>query len=155
MVSVWRGFLFLWVLGMGDVILLWHSLSLPYNYLSICANHSLQFCLPRSCVRVLKSHRAGVGKSLYAKRRIEQLYRMVGNNENIDVNGGKQTLNDDRIMSIKIPLQEKAIDVDTFCSILLQHTTLPENSFPRIFHIDISYEVNYFFNYHKFCCINM
>ena len=26
--SVWRGFLFLWVLGMGYVILLWHSLSL-------------------------------------------------------------------------------------------------------------------------------
>ena len=32
MVSVQRGFLFLWVLGMGYVILLWHSLSLPYNY---------------------------------------------------------------------------------------------------------------------------
>ena len=31
-VSVWRGFLFLWVLGMGYFILLWHSLSLPYNY---------------------------------------------------------------------------------------------------------------------------
>ena len=29
-VFVWRGFL--WVLGMGYVILLWHSLSLPYNY---------------------------------------------------------------------------------------------------------------------------
>ena len=29
-VSVWRGFL--WVLGMGYVILLWHSLSLPQNY---------------------------------------------------------------------------------------------------------------------------
>ena len=28
-VFVWRGFLFLWVLGMGYVILLWHSLSLP------------------------------------------------------------------------------------------------------------------------------
>ena len=28
-VSVWRGFLFLWVLGMGYVILLWHSLNLP------------------------------------------------------------------------------------------------------------------------------
>ena len=27
-----EGFLFLWVLGMGYVILLWHSLSLPYNY---------------------------------------------------------------------------------------------------------------------------
>ena len=33
-VSVLRGFLFLWVLGMGYVILLWHSLSLPYNYYS-------------------------------------------------------------------------------------------------------------------------
>ena len=31
-VFVWRGNLFLWVLGMGYVILLWHSLSLPYNY---------------------------------------------------------------------------------------------------------------------------
>ena len=31
-VSVWRGLLFLWVLGMGYVILLWHSLNLPYNY---------------------------------------------------------------------------------------------------------------------------
>ena len=31
-VSVWRGFFFIWVLGMGYVILLWHSLSLPYNY---------------------------------------------------------------------------------------------------------------------------
>ena len=34
-VSVWKGFLFLWVLGMGYVILLWHSLSLPCNYIEI------------------------------------------------------------------------------------------------------------------------
>ena len=32
LVYVWRGFLFVWVLGVGYVILLWHSLSLPYNY---------------------------------------------------------------------------------------------------------------------------
>ena len=37
-VSVWRGFLFLWVLGMGYVILLWHSLSLPYNYFAALFN---------------------------------------------------------------------------------------------------------------------
>ena len=36
-VSVWRGFLFLWVLGMGYVILLWHYLSLPYNYFETTA----------------------------------------------------------------------------------------------------------------------
>ena len=34
-VSVWRGFLFLWVLGIGYVILLWHTLSLPYNYFDL------------------------------------------------------------------------------------------------------------------------
>ena len=34
-VSVLRGFLFLWVLGMGYVILLWHSLSLPHNYFGV------------------------------------------------------------------------------------------------------------------------
>ena len=43
-VSVWRGFLFLWVLGMGYVILLWHSLSLPYNYFFYlcCKNENLR-----------------------------------------------------------------------------------------------------------------
>ena len=34
-VSVRKGFLFLWVLGMGYVTLLWHSLSLPYNYFKL------------------------------------------------------------------------------------------------------------------------
>ena len=34
-ISVWRGFLFLLVLGMGYVILFWHSLSLPYNYFAL------------------------------------------------------------------------------------------------------------------------
>ena len=33
-VSVWRGFVFLWVLGIGYVILSLHSLSLQYNYFS-------------------------------------------------------------------------------------------------------------------------
>ena len=41
-VSVQRGFLFLWVLGMGCVILLWHSLSLPYNYFGINFNPQFQ-----------------------------------------------------------------------------------------------------------------
>ena len=36
-VSVRRGLLFLWMLGMDCVILLWHSLSLPckYNYFTV------------------------------------------------------------------------------------------------------------------------
>ena len=43
-VFVWRGFLFLWVLGMGYFILLWHSLSLPYSYfLSFFRNNTENF----------------------------------------------------------------------------------------------------------------
>ena len=34
-IVIWSGFLFLWVLGMGYVILLWHSMSLPYNYFGV------------------------------------------------------------------------------------------------------------------------
>ena len=38
-VSVRGGFLFLWVHGMGYVILLWHSLSLPYNFWHGCVDN--------------------------------------------------------------------------------------------------------------------
>ena len=36
----WRGFLFLWVLGMGFVILLWHCLRLLYNCFSCFHQYS-------------------------------------------------------------------------------------------------------------------
>ena len=47
--SVRRGFLFIWVIGMGCVISLWHSLSLPYTYLT--CRHS-KVCMKKnlSCV---------------------------------------------------------------------------------------------------------
>ena len=48
-VSVWGGFLFLWVLGMGYVILLWYFLSPPYHYFS----KSLRFPLIRNRERAL------------------------------------------------------------------------------------------------------
>ena len=35
MVSVRGGLLFLLVLGVGCVVLLWHTLSLPYNYFGV------------------------------------------------------------------------------------------------------------------------
>ena len=42
-VSVWRGFLFLWVLGMDYVILSRHSLNLPYRYSRIFKKSILDF----------------------------------------------------------------------------------------------------------------
>ena len=58
-VFVWRGFLFLRVLGMGYVTLLWHSLSLPYNYFirfaKVCS-HVEYFNAHNKCLiaRILK-----------------------------------------------------------------------------------------------------
>ena len=42
-VSVGEVFFFLWMLGMGYVILLLHSLSLPYNYLKSSYTKKRQF----------------------------------------------------------------------------------------------------------------
>ena len=46
--TFWRRFLFLWVLGMGYVILLWRSRSLPYNYFS-CGATSLLAAASKGC----------------------------------------------------------------------------------------------------------
>ena len=54
-VSVWRGFLFLWVLGMGYVILLWHSLSLHIIILRIC-NRFYNLIIGLSVVERLKTY---------------------------------------------------------------------------------------------------
>ena len=60
-VFVWRGFLFHGVLGMGYVILLWHSLSLPYNYFvrttRISVNLVLSGVLQGVGVSILKFHK--------------------------------------------------------------------------------------------------
>ena len=53
MVFVLRSFLSLLVLGMGYIILLWHLLSLPYNYF---VNPKLQGLSVRSQVEAMKIH---------------------------------------------------------------------------------------------------
>ena len=53
-VSVRRGFLFLLVVGMGCVILLWHSLGLPYNYFSTISTYdfsTLSTTLPHDLIK--------------------------------------------------------------------------------------------------------
>ena len=62
-VFVWRGFLFLWVLGMGYVILLWHSLSLPYNYFEALLVHLIE----KLCQRAKPHKGEGDGIVWYKK----------------------------------------------------------------------------------------
>ena len=60
-VFVWRGFLFLLLLGMGYVILLWHSLSLKYNYL---ASLSIQYMLKATKTKADQTLKAILAKKL-------------------------------------------------------------------------------------------
>ena len=53
-VSVRRGFLFLWVHRMGCVILLWHSLSFPYNYFE---KNVLALVADAKCMMVVVVHK--------------------------------------------------------------------------------------------------
>ena len=59
-VSVWRGLLFLWVLGMGYVILLWHSLSLPLIIFQSASNDMQPYIL--IVVLFLRIHPTKYGK---------------------------------------------------------------------------------------------
>ncbi|XP_053396339.1 E3 ubiquitin-protein ligase rnf213-alpha-like isoform X2 [Mercenaria mercenaria] len=81
----------------------------------------------RSSVRVIKSWRAGVGKTLYKQRREDKLSR----------------LNKGNVISepVSIPLQEKTIDLHNVIQRLLKHTTHPGEVAARLFHIDVSHEV--------------
>ncbi|XP_061169142.1 E3 ubiquitin-protein ligase RNF213-like [Saccostrea echinata] len=81
-------------------------------------------------VRIIKSWRSGVGKTLYKKRLVEKLNLT---HKKLD-RGGRAT-------TITIPIHEKRIEVDEIMSVLLQNTSPTMKTEPRIFHIDLSHEV--------------
>ncbi|WAR08837.1 RN213-like protein [Mya arenaria] len=83
----------------------------------------------RSTVWVVKSTRAGMGKSLYAERLTSQLATLK-----------KRSDTDSR--RITIPLQEKAVNSFAISEQLLQNTTCPERSTTNIFHLDVYPEVS-------------
>ncbi|KAK3585581.1 hypothetical protein CHS0354_036768 [Potamilus streckersoni] len=81
----------------------------------------------RSCVRVVKSHQAGMGKSLYVLRRSEELAKQNSHYKAMDF--------------ITIRLQDKELKVSHVMQILLNHIESPGSTTPRIFHLDIAHEV--------------
>jgi len=83
----------------------------------------------RSTVRVVRSERAGVGKTLYVRRQDEFLQSQVRRRH--------RNLITERV---SIPLQEKTINLQTVTQRLLEHTPDPDENTARIFHIDISHE---------------
>lgn len=80
-------------------------------------------------MRVIKSHRAGVGKTLKVKRLAEQLQLAASKSRHQGP------------LVVTIPLHCRAVDQSAVLGTLLQHTLPPEDYVPRIFHIDIAHEV--------------
>jgi len=83
----------------------------------------------RCCVRVIKSHRAGVGKTLKVRRLADQLQQTAAESQHKGP------------LVVSIPLHCRTIDQSAVLQRLLQHTLAPEEYVPRIFHIDIAHEV--------------
>jgi len=81
------------------------------------------------CVRVIKSHRAGVGKTLKVKRLAEQLQHAAGKSRH------------QCALSVSIPLHCRSVDQSAVLTTLLRHTLSPDDYVPRIFHIDIAHKV--------------
>ena len=85
----------------------------------------------RSSVRLIQSHRYGVGKTLKVQRTRDQLkdrFKKIG----------KTNLPDPLVT---ITLHAKSVDHSEVFHELLGHTLLESEYFPRIFHIDIAHEV--------------
>ncbi|KAL8581505.1 hypothetical protein ACOMHN_042898 [Nucella lapillus] len=82
-------------------------------------------------VRVVKSSRSGVGKTLYKQRLTAQLQQQR------PPRGRRQ----DQGVSITIPLHGRVADTEEIAACLLQHTLEPATVRPRIVHLDISYQV--------------
>lgn len=85
----------------------------------------------RCTVRIVKSWRAGVGKTLYKKRMVAEMYKLVHN-----VHRRKSS-------NVTIPLHEKVINTDNIMDTFLEETLPPRCHEPRIFHIDISHVVSF------------
>jgi len=84
----------------------------------------------RCCVRVIKSHRAGVGKTLKVQRLRDEIDKW------------KLPLGDhDGTLCTSIRLHCKVVRQTEVLKTLLDHTLRPQQAVPRIFHIDIAQEV--------------
>ena len=79
----------------------------------------------RSYVRLVTSQRAGMGKSLYIKRRKEDLFKSVATHEPHEV---------------IVPIHGPTVTPDTVVGALMPHI---KNNFSIIFHLDIAPNVSY------------
>lgn len=76
---------------------------------------------------MVKSEKSGMGKSLYVERMGAKVRSLLRVKEPVVVT---------------IPLHQRHVDAGRVLAMLLEHTPQSGKPQPRIYHIDISYEVN-------------
>ena len=81
----------------------------------------------RCSVRVVKSQRAGVGKSLKATRLATLAYQM--------------NTRHDWETYVRVNMHRRHLDVSFILGQLLKYTCEPDKPQPRLFHLDIAHEV--------------
>ena len=77
-------------------------------------------------MRVIKSHRAGVGKSLKTRKMSEKLSKAYPRRTNT---------------TVKMPLHEKVVNTEAVIEALLPYSPVPGAHQTRIFHFDLAHEV--------------
>lgn len=105
------------------------------RYILLLSNGNILLYLCSSCtVRVVKSWRAGVGKTLYTKRLSEKLQSIHS-----DIVRTKKAV-------VSIHLHEREANIDYVMDVLLQNTLYTGKIEPRLMHFDLSHEVIQKFN---------
>ena len=84
------------------------------------------------CVRVVKSLRAGMGKTLYKKRQVLKLEERLK---------ARQPIKEGTITTVTVTLYEKRVQPEDVAARLLQLLPVHQPDSPMVIHLDISYEV--------------
>ncbi|XP_022796392.1 E3 ubiquitin-protein ligase rnf213-alpha-like isoform X2 [Stylophora pistillata] len=89
----------------------------------------------RLCVRVVSSHRGGLGKTLFVRRLTEQLPNLV-NNDMVMTNLRRQ--DSKTFLHVTVPLHGNSTDSSMLVDALLPHAVKANVPLSRIFHLDVS-----------------
>ncbi len=81
----------------------------------------------RRNVRIIQSHRAGMGKTLHVERLAAEMKRL-NQHHGTDI-------------TVTLPLHKKSVNQGEVLQSLKEYISEPGHGIPRIFHLDIAHEV--------------
>ena len=101
---------------------------------------NMQILFFRLSVRVVSSHRGGLGKTLFIRRLTEQLPNLVNNDMVMTNLRGRDSKT---FLHVTVPLHGNSTDSSMLVDALLPHAVKANVPLSRIFHLDVSPSVRY------------